>query len=121
MAAYCDSKLANVLFTQELQRRWGSDGTLAAAVHPGVLSTRIWDGQRHVLKLLANLLKPFMGSPARGGEAVCRVVAELPADEVRGAYLRKLEHARPGTRDDDGALATELWAASERAVGMSGD
>ncbi len=116
VTAYCDSKLANVLFSQELQRRWGPEGTVAVTVHPGVLSTRIWNGHRSVLRVLVNLMKPFMGSPVRGGEAVSRVVMNLPDDEIRDAYFRSLERTAPRTPDDGGASATELWEASERAV-----
>jgi NAD(P)-dependent dehydrogenase (short-subunit alcohol dehydrogenase family) len=43
LAAYCDSKLANVLFAFELDRRLRGVGVRADAVHPGVLATRIWD------------------------------------------------------------------------------
>jgi NAD(P)-dependent dehydrogenase (short-subunit alcohol dehydrogenase family) len=116
VTAYCDSKLANVLFSQELQRRWGPEGTLAVTVHPGVLSTRIWNGHRSVLRVLVNLMKPFMGSPTLGGEAVCRVVTKLPDEEVRDAYFHRLERSAARTPDDGGASATELWTASERAV-----
>jgi NAD(P)-dependent dehydrogenase (short-subunit alcohol dehydrogenase family) len=35
--AYAQSKLANVLFTVELDRRWAPEGTRAYAAHPGVI------------------------------------------------------------------------------------
>ena len=41
---YCDSKLANVLFVQALQRRVGKRGVRAVAYHPGVLLTDLWRG-----------------------------------------------------------------------------
>eukprot|EP00245_Coleochaete_scutata_P018424 TRINITY_DN9566_c0_g1_i1.p1 TRINITY_DN9566_c0_g1~~TRINITY_DN9566_c0_g1_i1.p1 ORF type:complete len:356 (+),score=45.09 TRINITY_DN9566_c0_g1_i1:39-1070(+) len=39
---YPDSKLANVLFTNEIQRRWKGKGVQSAAVDPGVVYTAIW-------------------------------------------------------------------------------
>jgi NAD(P)-dependent dehydrogenase (short-subunit alcohol dehydrogenase family) len=37
--AYGTAKLANILFTAELQNRYGKDGIAAAAFHPGVVAT----------------------------------------------------------------------------------
>ncbi|MFA7585995.1 MAG: SDR family NAD(P)-dependent oxidoreductase, partial [Novosphingobium sp.] len=37
--AYCQAKLANILFTRELQRRAGGDGIVAQAMHPGVVNS----------------------------------------------------------------------------------
>jgi NAD(P)-dependent dehydrogenase (short-subunit alcohol dehydrogenase family) len=39
--AYGQSKTANVLFAVEATRRWGEDGILANAVHPGAILTRL--------------------------------------------------------------------------------
>ncbi|UCC26576.1 MAG: SDR family NAD(P)-dependent oxidoreductase [Gemmatimonadales bacterium] len=114
--AYCDSKLANILFTQELHRRWGPEGTVATAVHPGMLSTAIWDRNRTFGMKVARLLKPLMGPPEAGGKRVARVVADLPASEVKGAYFSREKRVTPGTREDGGFSALCLWEASEQAV-----
>ena len=79
--AYCDSKLCNVLFTAELVRRWGADIT-SNAVHPGVLSTAIWDRNRTVAMALIRLfVKPFMDTPETGG----RAVSSLAVDDAHAA------------------------------------
>lgn len=116
--AYCDSKLANVLFTQELQRRWGSDGAAVAAVHPGVLSTAIWDRNRNFLMWLARLMKPFMGSPEEGGRAVARLVLDVEPSELRGAYFKRRERDRAQLPEDADELARTLWSESLSAVGL---
>ncbi len=41
--AYCHAKLANLLFTRELGRRWGPDGIVAQAMRPGVVTTNFAD------------------------------------------------------------------------------
>lgn len=46
MSDYAESKMANVLFTYELQRRLqgaGIDNVLSVVVHPGVCHTEIWN------------------------------------------------------------------------------
>ena len=42
MAAYGQSKLANLLFVAELHRRYAADGLLAAAAHPGWSATELF-------------------------------------------------------------------------------
>ncbi|TVY56627.1 putative oxidoreductase, partial [Lachnellula suecica] len=42
MARYGQSKLANILFVRELQRRYGDKGITAVAVHPGVVNTELY-------------------------------------------------------------------------------
>jgi NAD(P)-dependent dehydrogenase (short-subunit alcohol dehydrogenase family) len=114
--AYCDSKLANVLFSEELQRRWGGDGVSSVAVHPGALATGIWDRNNNLLMWIARLFKPMMGHPSEGGRAVSRLVTEVPAEEMAGRYYKRDEpvDAEPPAGDSD--LAAELWRVSEEAV-----
>lgn len=116
--AYADSKLANVLFSLELHRRWGHDGVLAFSVHPGVLSTAIWDRNRAFPMLVTRFLRLFMQSPAVGGEAVARLVLGNDVAERSGGYFHKLEPRDPAPPGMDAALAESLWAASEVAVGL---
>src|SRR3984885_8022891 len=69
LRAYKASKLANVLFTRELARRWGHLGISTAAVHPGLVRSR-W-GHSGPLAVRAVLASPFrlgMRSPERGAD-----------------------------------------------------
>ena len=116
--AYADSKAAQVLFTRELQRRWGSDGMSAFAVHPGVLSTAIWDRNRTFAMLVARVMKPFMDSPEVGGRAVARLVADPRAVEYAGGYFRKEKPEESARHTLDDTLARELWEASVQAVAL---
>jgi retinol dehydrogenase-12 len=47
---YSQSKIGNVLFSNELARRYGSDGIVSTAVNPGNLKSEL---QRHLSKLEA--------------------------------------------------------------------
>jgi NAD(P)-dependent dehydrogenase (short-subunit alcohol dehydrogenase family) len=118
---YCDSKLANVLFTLSLARRFGEQGLIAHAVHPGVVASRFardgddtsWFG------LGAKLLRPFMISPRRGAKTSLLVATSAKAAEVNGRYWKggRVHTASPRGRDLD--AAKRLWEASERLVGLA--
>ncbi len=83
-AAYGQSKLANLLFTYELQRRLAKAGagTLAVAAHPGWARTEL---QRHAGGLLGVLMAvtgPLLAQDARGGALPLLRAATDP--EARG-------------------------------------
>lgn len=115
--AYCDSKLANVLFARELARREADHGVTAASLHPGALATRIWNRNRDLLSLAARLAKPFMGRAAEGGGVVARLALAPRTELGRGRYFDRADPAEPSPRARDPELAARLWEVSERAVG----
>lgn len=117
--AYCDSKLANILFAEELQRRWGGDGVTAVAVHPGTLATAIWDRNKNFLMWVAKRFKRWMGEPSEGGRAVSRLVTEVPTDEMAGRYYNRESRADAKPPAGDAALAAEVWRVSEEAAGLA--
>lgn len=115
--AYGDSKLANVLFAFEIARRWGADGVTANAVHPGVLSTRIWDKSGHPLGFVMRLAKPFMDDPRVGGRAVVRLALAPELERASARYFDRDEETRAAPQAYDEELAAELWRESERLTG----
>ena len=118
MAAYGQSKLANLLFTYELQRQLVAAGqsTLAVAAHPGWAAT---DAQRHSPML--KRLNPLFAQPPKMGALPTLYGATAP--EVRGGqyfgpgglgglrgYPKPL---RSSARSYDEAVARQLWTVSE--------
>jgi len=65
MAAYGQSKLANVLFTTELARRLDGAGVTANALHPGLVGTD-FGSRSFPMSLGWALLRPFVLSPEQG-------------------------------------------------------
>jgi NAD(P)-dependent dehydrogenase (short-subunit alcohol dehydrogenase family) len=59
--AYCNSKLAKILFTRELHRRYGRRGLAAAALHPGIIATNIYSERGWVMRLLHLLYRTPIG------------------------------------------------------------
>lgn len=117
-AAYGQSKLANLLFTYELQRRLYAAGqsTLALAAHPGWAAT---NAQRHS-RILQGLNLIF-GQPPKLG-ALPTLYAAIAPDVHGGDYFGPdgLGHMRgypkkldSSARSHDEAVARRLWMVSE--------
>lgn len=120
LQAYCDSKLANVLFTLELDRRYRDAGVTSNALHPGVLATRIWNQSRHPGSLVMRPLKLFMKPPDAGGRAVFRLAADPALVETSGRYFDVETEAPAAPMAYDEALAERLWDLSLRLTERGG-
>lgn len=112
---YCVSKLANVLFTRELARRWAGSGVTAYALHPGVVATGIW---RRLPGPLRWIITRFMISPEEGAGTTifCATAPELAG--VSGRYYERQHESTPSAVAQDDALAARLWNESEKLVGL---
>jgi NAD(P)-dependent dehydrogenase (short-subunit alcohol dehydrogenase family) len=131
-AAYNRSKLANLLFTEELQRRFeDSDaGVMAVAAHPGVSKTHLAD---HLLEgpyagLALPLADKIFQSAAMGALPTLRAAVDPFArggdyygpdgfNSFRG-YPVKIA---PSSDAQDTADARRLWDVSERLTGVTYD
>jgi NAD(P)-dependent dehydrogenase (short-subunit alcohol dehydrogenase family) len=116
MGEYAVSKLANVLFTQELSRRLEGTGVTTYALHPGAIASDIW---RRRLGPAAAVLKLFMRSAYQGAETSiwCATAPELAAES--GKYYDDCKE-RPPSAFATPELAAELWRRSEEWVGPAG-
>ena len=57
--AYAQAKLANVLFSAELARRYKNDCITSVSLHPGVVRTEIWKGIKENVPLVSPLMILF--------------------------------------------------------------
>jgi NAD(P)-dependent dehydrogenase (short-subunit alcohol dehydrogenase family) len=122
--SYAASKLANILFTGELQRRLTAAGSLVttAAAHPGFVATNMTGQTTGVGGVLTRLLAQ---SPEDGALPVLlAATGDLPGDSFTGP--ERLMHMRGGAQPigrskqaGDPVLASRLWEASERMTGVS--
>ncbi len=107
---YAVSKLANVLFSNELARRLEGTGVTTYAVHPGTVATNIWRG---IPAPVSTLMKLFMIDAAQGARTIlhCALAAELGTSS--GEYYRDCHTQQPSDVALDVRLARELWQRSE--------
>ncbi len=117
LQAYSDSKLANILFSNELARRYRGRIT-SNALHPGVLATHIWNQNKTLGSLIAAAFKPVMGSPDVGGRATARLAADAQLASVSGRYFDGEQQVEPAPDALDPDLAARLWQTSAELTGV---
>ena len=124
---YAMSKLANLLFTYELQRRLEASGqhTLSVACHPGIADTELSRYIPALLNMLTPLMKPLFNTAASGAwPTLCAATSD---DISGGDYIgpaKRRETAGPAvkvrsnraSRDQD--VAQRLWDLSIEMTGV---
>jgi NAD(P)-dependent dehydrogenase (short-subunit alcohol dehydrogenase family) len=128
MAAYGQSKLANLLFTAELQRRLTEAGSpvLATAAHPGLAATNLLSRNQTGLHRLAGVLsRPFAQSEEHGAlPTLYAAVADLPGNSYVGPRGFLEWRGAPtlvgrSTRARDADTARRLWQLSEQLTNVT--
>ncbi len=125
--AYSDSKLANILFTLELQRRLTTTGSTrrALAVHPGMTRTNLFGHATGLQAMLINGLgRILLQDPDQGALSTLFAVTEdIPGGSfvVPGGFGHMRgspEIARVSQAAQDVALARRLWDVSATLTGI---
>jgi NAD(P)-dependent dehydrogenase (short-subunit alcohol dehydrogenase family) len=120
LRAYKASKLANVLFTRELARRWGPLGVTAAAVHPGLVRSQWGQSGPAVVRLaMKSPLRRVMRSPEQGADTLVWLSTSEPGPDWRsGGYFANRKPATANRDADDLELAAQLWDRSAVMCGL---
>ena len=108
--AYGKSKLANLLFSLELSRRY--PWLTVLALHPGVVRTSLG---RSFPKVQVALFMAVAVSAGRGARPVVRLATEegLPS----GGYWNRFTPTEPSAAARDAAAAARLWRLTEEVRG----
>ena len=125
---YAQSKLANLYFAYELQRRLeaAGDPTLSLAAHPGIADTELSRYLPKGLMLMAPVFRPLFNSPAQGAwpTLAAATMAGVKGGEYYGPSKRG-ETAGPAVRvkstrrSHDPAAARRLWELSIEMTGVN--
>jgi NAD(P)-dependent dehydrogenase (short-subunit alcohol dehydrogenase family) len=118
MRVYGESKLANILFTNELARRMEGQGITANSLHPGTVRTG-YGGDGDVTGPLAlgiKIGKPFFLSPRKGARTSIYLASSPDVEDVTGQYFAKCRPKSPRKWALDPDAARRLWEVSEQMV-----
>ena len=117
VTARSGSKLANILFSNELARRLAGTGVTSNSLHPGSVDTRIWAGAPVWAKPVIQILfRPFFISAAEGARYIIALVTRPELSGVTGKYFEKDELSTPSPLATNEALARRLWEVSASMV-----
>jgi NAD(P)-dependent dehydrogenase (short-subunit alcohol dehydrogenase family) len=120
MGAYGQSKLANLLFTYELQRRLLGTKTIAVAAHPGWARTALGRNMPSLLAAASAVMGPLVKNAAKG--ALPTVRAATDPGVLGGQYYGPGgfggERGNPkivasSAQSHDVELQRQLWQVSE--------
>lgn len=120
--AYGRGKLANILFTRELHRRYAADGLAAAAFHPGVVRSNFASEGSALVRFFYRapvLRQLFTISPTDGAAPLVWLAQGEPGRTwTSGEYYEKnavaTDRSAPQATNPD--LAERLWDRSESMV-----
>ena len=128
IGAYAQSKLANLLFTYELQRRLAPRGTtIAVAAHPGTSSTELARHLPSLARPVTELVTKVAAQPAADG-ALPTLRAATDPGVLGGQYYGPANLAQwrgapvvvaSSDQSYDVALQQRLWSVSEELTGVS--
>ncbi|OGX88537.1 SDR family NAD(P)-dependent oxidoreductase [Hymenobacter glacialis] len=122
MRVYGNTKLYNILFTQELARRLRAHGLHSVttnAVHPGVVASNFGAGAGGLFSQLLLLARPFMISVEKGAETSIFLATAPEVATVSGGYFAKKKPRAVKHPFNTLAHARELWLLSEQLTGTS--
>jgi NAD(P)-dependent dehydrogenase (short-subunit alcohol dehydrogenase family) len=126
--AYGQSKLANLLFTSELQRKLTAAGSTvkATAAHPGYAATNLqFHSENRLMDAFNAFANRVVAQDADGGAlpTLYAAVADIPGDSFAGPGFLDWRGAPKLVKRTDAAkdaeVARRLWDVSEQLTGVS--
>ncbi|KAI7910176.1 hypothetical protein ACKVWC_007372 [Pyricularia oryzae] len=126
--AYGRSKTANVLFANQVERRYGARGVHGLSVHPGLVLTNIlqhcdMDEFRQLIS--SDVAQALISTPAQGAATPVSAAVGPEWEGLGGRYLADLadktnagDMTGPAAWTKDEQLQRALWERSNQLVGF---
>ena len=120
LAVYANTKLYNILFTQELARRLRAHGLAnitTNALHPGVVASSFGSAANGLMSVFVQLGRPFMISAAKGAETSVFLASDPAVATTSGGYFDKKRAEPVKNSFNTPEHARQLWKLSEQLTG----
>jgi len=112
---YGQSKLANLLMSNELARRLKGSRATSNAIHPGIIMTPLVRNVGSLRATLAGLASwPVSRTVEQGAATQCYVAVSPALEKVSGYYFADCNPARMSAHAQNPDLAARLWTVSEQ-------
>ena len=116
---YSMTKLANVLFTNELAQRLEGSGVTANSLHPGFVATNFGKNNGGIVGLFMPVVQLFAINPEKGAETSIHLAASPAVEGVTGKYFTKKMPVQPAKAALDVAVQRRLWEVSETLIAQT--
>jgi NAD(P)-dependent dehydrogenase (short-subunit alcohol dehydrogenase family) len=115
--AYNQSKLANVMFSNELARRLDGTGVTANSLHPGVVRSNFGaEDQARWFAVMSRVILPLLKTPAQGAQTSIYLASSPDMDDVTGQFFVNRKSKRPNKVAYDTKMTSRLWQVSADLV-----
>jgi NAD(P)-dependent dehydrogenase (short-subunit alcohol dehydrogenase family) len=114
--SYGDSKLMNLMFTNELNRRLEATDVAAVALHPGMVATELGREPSPGMRLMGIAMLPFMKTVERGAATSLYAATRADLSQPGETYLADCAPARAAKLAGNRAVEAKLWQLSEQLM-----
>ena len=116
--AYCQSKLANVMFTHELVQRLEGSGVTAIAVHPGAMASGFGDSLSGFWHLMWRMSAPLRQNPDYAAKWIAELVGSSDIAKHNGDYFTRRGVETASSLSRDLRASARLWSLSLELAGL---
>ncbi|CAF3770073.1 unnamed protein product [Adineta steineri] len=124
---YARSKLANIMFTNELAKRLKGTNITANSLHPGVIKTdlghNICGRYQHIFRLFLKILSPiiwiFFKNTEEGAQTTIYLASDINLDNVTGKYFSDCTEVQPSDKALNEQDNRRLWLLSEQMTKLN--
>lgn len=116
--AYADSKLANVLFSFELDRRLMGTGVTSNSLHPGTVASNFAQDDGGFFGLMFRLGRLFYLSPEQGAKTSIYLASSPEVEGISGKYFVNCKPSISSSEARNPEVQRRLWEVSEHMVGL---
>jgi NAD(P)-dependent dehydrogenase (short-subunit alcohol dehydrogenase family) len=119
LRAYCQSKLANVLFTYKLAEMLGNNGVTVNCLHPGTAKTRIGHtNSTGFYPIFCSIIRPVLTTTEKASRTSVLLASSGEVEGVSGKYFERRKAAKSSKASYIKEDANRLWEISEDISGI---
>ncbi len=116
--AYCQSKLANVMFTIELAEKIANTNIICNAMHPGGVNTGFSANTSGLFGFLFRLMSPILRSAEKGAETIIWLATSAEGGSLNGKYIMDCKEIKANKIAYNSQGRKKLWQLSLKMTNM---
>ena len=111
---YAQSKLMNIVFSNELAKRLHGTGVTSNALHPGVVRTNFWDTDNIMMRVIFGVIQRLRAiTPEEASKTTLFLATSSSVEGMTGKYFVANQEHKSNPIADDQSAQKRLWEVSE--------